>query len=158
MNVVALILLAGGVVLLAYLWRRRTTKAEAEKSIATVFAITPAENAKPPPPEKRTGRARRRRFLSVVHDTRSGLSRRRCDRPQGEMGASFTEEMDPLAEAGALLAHGHDADAEHILKDAIAKDPARHELKIKLLAIYHQRQDRVAFSVLAEELYAALGL
>ena len=158
MNVVALILLAGGVVLLVSLWRRRTTKAEAEKIIAPVFAITPADNAKSPLPEKRTGRARRRRFLSVVHDTRSGLSRRRCDRPQGEMGASFTEEMDPLAEAGALLAHGHDTDAEHILKDAIAKDPARHELKIKLLAIYHQRQDRVAFSVLAEELYAALGL
>ena len=158
MNVVALILLAGGVVLLAYLWRRRTTKAEAEKSIATVFAITPAENAKPPPPEKRTGRVRRRQYLPVVHDTRSGPPRRRCDQPQEAMGASFTEEMDPLAEAGALLAHGHDADAEHILKDAIAKDPARHELKIKLLAIYHQRQDRVAFFVLAEELYAALGL
>lgn len=158
MNVVALILLAGEVVLLVYLWRRRTTKAEAEKSIATVFAITPAENAKPPPPEKRTGRARRRRFLSGVHDRRLGPPRRCCDQPQEAMGASFTEEMDPFAESGALLAHGHDADAEHILKDAIAKDPARHELKIKLLAIYLQRQDRVAFSVLAEELYAALGL
>ncbi len=158
MNVVALILLAGGVVLLVYLWRRRTTMAEAEKSIATVSATTPADNTKSPQPEKRTGRARRRQFLPVAHDRRLGPPRRRCDQPQGVMGASFTEEMSPLAEAEALLAHGHDADAEHILKDAIAKDPARHELKIKLLAIYHQRQDRVAFSVLAEELYAALGL
>ncbi len=72
MNVVALILLAGGVVLLAYLWRRRTTKAEAEKSIATVFAITPADNAKPPLPEKRTGRARRLVDVKVIitHVTR----------------------------------------------------------------------------------------
>ncbi len=155
MNVVValLTLVAGGLILFAYL-RRRNAKAEAEKTIAPVSATTPADNAEP---NKRTSGGRRRQFLPVVHDRRSGSPRRRCDHAQGGMGNSLTEEVDPLAEAEAYLAHGHDGDAEHILKDAIAKDPARYELTIKLLAIYCQRHDEVAFSVLADELSTALG-
>lgn len=156
MNVVALILLAGGVILLAYL-RRRNAKAKSERRIATISATTPAENAKPPQPENRISQARRRQFLPVIHERRSGLPRRRRDHPQGGMGRIVTEELDSLGEAEAYLANGRDRDAEYILKDAIAKHPARHELKIKLLDLYRQRQDQVAFYVLAEELYAALG-
>ncbi len=157
MNAVALAegltLVAGGLILFAYL-RRRNAKAEAEKSIAPVSATTPADNAEP---NNRTSGGRRRQFLPVVHDRRSGSPRRRCDHAQGGMGNSLTEEVDPLAEANAYLAHGHDEDAEHILKDAIAKDPTRHELTIKLLDLYRQHRDQVAFYVLAEELYTVLG-
>ncbi len=157
MNVAALAegltLVAGGLILFAYL-RRRNAKAKAEKSIAPVSATTPAGNAKP---DKRTGGGRRRQFLPVVHDRRSSSPRRRCDHPQGGMGHSSTDEVDPLVEADTYLAHGHDEDAEHILKDAIAKDPTRHELTIKLLHLYRQHRDQVAFYVLAEELYTALG-
>lgn len=71
------------------------------------------------------------------------------------MGNSSTDEVDLLVEADAYLAHGQDA--EHILKDAIAKDPTRHELTIKLLDLYRQHRDQVAFYVLAEELYTALA-
>ncbi len=133
MNVAGLTLVAGGLILFAYLRRRRNAKAEAEKSIAPVSATTPADNAKP---DKRTGGGRRRQFLPVVHDRRSSSPRRRCDHPQGGMGHSSTDEVDPLVEADAYLAHGHDEDAEHILKDAIANDPTRHELKLALAKAY----------------------
>ncbi len=157
MNVAALgeglTLVAGGLILVAYLWQRNA-KAKAEKSIARVSATMLADNAKP---EKRTGGARRRQFLPMVHDCRSGSPRRRCDQPQGGMGNSSTDEVDPLVEADAYLAHGHDEDAAHVLKDAIANDPMRHDLTIKLLDLYREQRDQVAFYVLAEELYTTLG-
>jgi len=107
MNIVALteglILVAGGLILFAYLRRRRNAKAEAEKSIAPVSATTPADNTKSPQPEKRTGRARRRQFLPVGHDCRSGPPRRRCDHPQSGMGNIFAEEVDSLVEADAYF-------------------------------------------------------
>ena len=90
----------GGVILFVYLWRRRNGNAEAEKRIPTISATTPADNAEP---EKRTGRARRRQFLSVVPNRRSGSARRRCDRPQSGMENIFAEELDSLAEADAYL-------------------------------------------------------
>ncbi len=152
MSVAALVggltLVAGGLILFAYLRRRRNGQAEAEKGIPTVSATTPADNAEP---DKRTGGGRRRQFLPVVHDRRSGPARRRCDHPQGGMGNSFTDEVDPLVEADAYLAHGHDKDAEHILKDAIAKDPTRHELKVALAKAYLGRGEiERALSLLEE--------
>jgi len=55
------------------------------------------------------------------------------------------------------LAYGRDETAEEILKDAIIKNPERQELKVKLLEIYHQRNDVRGFETLAEELYASMG-
>ncbi|HEX9628209.1 MAG TPA: FimV/HubP family polar landmark protein [Acidiferrobacterales bacterium] len=78
------------------------------------------------------------------------------DFSQGGMGNIHTDEVDPIAEAEVYLAYGRDEQAEEILKEAIVKDPARHELKQKLLEIYHQRNDVRGFETLAEELYAAL--
>ncbi len=103
MNIVALteglILVAGGLILFAYL-RRRNAKAEAEKRIAPVSATTPADNAEP---NNRTSGGRRRQFLPVVHDRRSGSPRRRCDHPQSGMGNIFAEEVDSLVEADAYF-------------------------------------------------------
>lgn len=78
------------------------------------------------------------------------------DFSQGGMGNIHTDEVDPIAEAEVYLAYGRDEQAEEILKEAVVKDPARHELKQKLLEIYHQRNDVSGFETLAEELYAAL--
>jgi len=78
------------------------------------------------------------------------------DFSQGGMGNIHTDEVDPIAEAEVYLAYGRDEQAEEILKDAIVKDPARQELKGKLLEIYFQRNDVAGFETLAEELYAAL--
>jgi pilus assembly protein FimV len=68
-----------------------------------------------------------------------------------------TSEVDPIAEAEVYMAYGRDVQAEEILKDAIAKEPKRHELHLKLLEIFATRKDSGAFETLAGELYAALG-
>jgi pilus assembly protein FimV len=78
------------------------------------------------------------------------------DFSQGGMGNIHTDEVDPIAEAEVYLAYGRDEQAEEILKEAVVKDPGRHELRQKLLEIYHQRNDLASFETVAEELYAAL--
>ncbi|MHB1951041.1 MAG: FimV/HubP family polar landmark protein [Acidiferrobacteraceae bacterium] len=78
------------------------------------------------------------------------------DFSQGGMGNIHTDEVDPIAEAEVYLAYQRDEQAEEILKEAIQKDSMRHELRLRLLEIYHQRKDVRAFETMAEELYAAL--
>ena len=78
------------------------------------------------------------------------------DFSQGGMGNIHTDEVDPIAEAEVYLAYGRDEQAEEILREAVVKDPSRHELRLKLLEVYHQRNDLGAFETVAEELYAAL--
>lgn len=65
-------------------------------------------------------------------------------------------EVDPIAEAEVYLAYGRDQQAEDILKDALAKDPTRHEVRMKLMEIYASRQDKAAFEAQARELHAAV--
>jgi pilus assembly protein FimV len=72
-------------------------------------------------------------------------------------GVIDTSDVDPIAEADVYMAYGRDAQAEEILKDAIAKEPRRIELHHKLLEIYAGRKDAVAFETVAGELYAILG-
>jgi pilus assembly protein FimV len=55
------------------------------------------------------------------------------------------------------MAYGRDAQAEEILKEAIGKNPDRHEIRVKLLEIYAARRNTSAFESVAGELYAALG-
>ena len=66
-------------------------------------------------------------------------------------------DLDPISEADVYLAYEKFDKAEALLKTAIQADPDRHELKLKLLETYFTKQDREAFEVYAEELYAALG-
>lgn len=73
------------------------------------------------------------------------------------MGAIDSHEVDPIAEAEVYMAYGRDAQAEEILKEALGKDPGRHEISLKLLEIYAARKDTIAFETAASELYAALG-
>jgi len=73
------------------------------------------------------------------------------------LGAIDTHEVDPIAEAEVYMAYGRDAQAEEILKEALIKDPSRHEIALKLLEIYAARKDTVAFETVASELYAGMG-
>jgi pilus assembly protein FimV len=73
------------------------------------------------------------------------------------MGAIDSHEVDPIAEAEVYMAYGRDAQAEEILKEALGKDPSRHEIALKLLEIYASRKDTLAFETSASELYAGLG-
>ncbi|HJU49599.1 MAG TPA: FimV/HubP family polar landmark protein [Pseudogulbenkiania sp.] len=71
------------------------------------------------------------------------------------VGAIDTAEVDPIAEAEVYIAYGRDAQAEEILKDALGRDPSRHEVRLKLMEIHAARQDKEGFGALARELYAA---
>ncbi len=73
------------------------------------------------------------------------------------LGAIDAHEVDPIAEAEVYMAYGRDSQAEEILKEALSKDPNRHEIALKLLEIYAARKDTVAFEAQASELYASLG-
>ncbi|MBT9612592.1 MAG: FimV family protein [Burkholderiales bacterium] len=77
------------------------------------------------------------------------------DFSQAGMGAIDTNDVDPIAEAEVYMAYGRDAQAEEILKEAMSKDPNRHEIQLKLLEIYAGRKNIAAFETLAGELYAA---
>ncbi|MDA8094572.1 MAG: hypothetical protein M0T84_11830 [Betaproteobacteria bacterium] len=79
------------------------------------------------------------------------------DFSQAGLGTIDTHDVDPIAEAEVYMAYGRDAQAEEILKEAMQKDPERHEIQVKLLEIYAARKNLVAFETLASELYAAVG-
>jgi pilus assembly protein FimV len=79
------------------------------------------------------------------------------DFSQGGIGAIDTNDVDPIAEAEVYMAYGRDAQAEEILKEAMSKDPNRHEVQLKLLEIYSGRRNQEAFETIASELYAATG-
>lgn len=131
--------LAAGITAIHYV-RRRRAAVEFEESILSGGSIGP-DNSSISESTSQPG-ASDTSFLS--------------DFSQGGMGNIHTDEVDPIAEAEVYLAYGRDEQAEDILKEAVVKDPARHELKQKLLEIYHQRNDVSGFETLAEELYAAL--
>jgi pilus assembly protein FimV len=69
----------------------------------------------------------------------------------------IAEEVDPVAEAEIFLAYGRDAQAEDLLKEALAAAPARYEIHLKLLQIYANRKDTKAFEQLARELQKGTG-
>ncbi len=79
------------------------------------------------------------------------------DFSQAGLGTIDTHDVDPIAEAEVYMAYGRDAQAEEILKEAIKKNPDRHEVRVKLLEIYAARRNTAAFEAAAGELYAALG-
>jgi len=79
------------------------------------------------------------------------------DFSQAGLGTIDTHDVDPIAEAEVYMAYGRDAQAEEILKEAIGKNPDRHEIRVKLLEIYAARRNIATFEAVAGELYAALG-
>ncbi len=79
------------------------------------------------------------------------------DFSQAGLGTIDTNDVDPIAEAEVYMAYGRDAQAEEILKEAMIKDPNRHEVHLKLLEIYAARKNLIAFETLAGELYASMG-
>ncbi len=140
------VLVSGGIALI-YFRRRQKSIAEFEESILSADAISTEQPATTGSPDSQQKQA-----ATTGGDT-SFLS----DFSQGGMGNIHTDEVDPIAEAEVYLAYGRDETAEEILKEAVVKNPDRQELKLKLLEIYHQRNDVSAFETMAEELYAALG-
>ncbi|MCX7185046.1 MAG: hypothetical protein NTW90_07425 [Nitrosospira sp.] len=65
-----------------------------------------------------------------------------------------TGDVDPVAEAEIYLDYGRDTQAEKTLTEALVKDPNRPEILAKLLEVYVQRKDKVAFEATARTLKA----
>ena len=61
------------------------------------------------------------------------------------VGGGESDEVDPIAEADVYMAYGRDAQAEEILKEALAKDSSRVAVHAKLLEIYANRKDAKSF-------------
>jgi len=78
-----------------------------------------------------------------------GASQASVSQPATGMEA---EEVDPIAEADVYMAYGRDAQAEEILKEALAKDANRAAVHAKLLEIYAHRKDAKSFEQTALKL------
>jgi len=59
-------------------------------------------------------------------------------------------ESDPLTEADVFLAYGRFGPAETMIKEAIAKEPERNDLRLKLLEIFYSAKNKDAFESEAE--------
>ncbi len=145
--VIGIVVLLSGGIALVYFRRRQKSIAEFEESILSADAISTEQSAT-------TGTVVGQQPAAA---TTGGDTSFLSDFSQGGMGNIHTDEVDPIAEAEVYLAYGRDETAEEILKEAMVKNPDRQEIKLKLLEIYHQRNDVSAFETLAEELYAAQG-
>ncbi|HHI92254.1 MAG TPA: hypothetical protein ENK04_01895 [Gammaproteobacteria bacterium] len=66
-------------------------------------------------------------------------------------------DVDPISEADVYLAYGRHQQAEDILREALEKEPDRHEIKLKMLEVFFAAKDRESFEQQAQELHDALG-
>jgi len=71
--------------------------------------------------------------------------------------SNVTDMVDPIEEAQVYIDHGRDTQAEDILKEAMAKDPQRQDVQLKLLEVYAARGDKGAFNKLAKDFNALTG-
>ena len=115
--------------------RRRESKADSEEAGPAPVVGAGASSSSPA-------------FNSTDTDLRSANAR---------AASNITEEVDPVAEAEIFLAYGRDAQAEDLLKEALAAFPTRYEIHLKLLQIYANRKDTRAFEQLARDLQKGTG-
>lgn len=73
------------------------------------------------------------------------------------VGAAESDEVDPIAEADVYMAYGRNAQAEEILKEALAKDGSRIPVHVKLLEIYASQRDLKAFEQSALKVKSLTG-
>ncbi len=60
-------------------------------------------------------------------------------------GEAETEAGDAIAEAETYVAYGRHDQAAQVLENAISREPSRTDLRLKLLSVYADNQDRDAF-------------
>ena len=71
--------------------------------------------------------------------------------------AASGDDVDPMQEAEVYIQYGRDGQAEEILKEALAKDPKREDVQLKLLEVYAGRKDKSAFGKLAGDFNKLTG-
>ena len=71
-----------------------------------------------------------------------------------ETAETAVDDVDPVAEAEVYIAYGRDGQAEEILKEAMARDPGREDVQVKLAEVYAARKDAASFGDVAASLNA----
>ncbi|MGH8703569.1 MAG: FimV/HubP family polar landmark protein [Burkholderiales bacterium] len=71
--------------------------------------------------------------------------------------AAPVEDVDPMQEAEVYIQYGRDGQAEEILKEALARNPTRGDVQLKLLEVYAARKDKIAFGRLAGDFNKLTG-
>jgi len=71
--------------------------------------------------------------------------------------APAVDEVDPVQEAEVYIAYGRDSQAEEILKEAMAREPAREDVQVKLAEVYAARQDGASFGAIAQSVHDLTG-
>jgi pilus assembly protein FimV len=71
--------------------------------------------------------------------------------------APSIDDVDPLQEAEVYIQYGRDGQAEEILKEALARNPRRADVQLKLLEVYAGRKDKDAFGKVAANLNRLTG-
>lgn len=127
-GVIALILI--GALAVRAVKRRRESKADSDDSGPAIVTAAPA-----------------------AASTYGGAAAERAP----EAAAGNGDEVDPVKEAEIFLAYGRDAQAEELLKEALASNPNRQEVRVLLLQIYAKRKDAKSFEQVARELQQATG-
>jgi pilus assembly protein FimV len=139
-NPVALAALGGVIVLLAgygvWAWRRKK-KSQAKFQDSVLDAASGAGAASV--------------FGAPASGAGAGPGASQASVSQAPAGME-AEEVDPIAEADVYMAYGRDAQAEEILKEALAKDANRITVHSKLLEIYANRKDAKSFEQTALKL------
>ncbi len=67
------------------------------------------------------------------------------------------DDVDPVQEAEVYMTYGRDGQAEEILKEAMAQNPSREDVQVKLAEIYANRRDAASFSGVAQSLHGLTG-
>lgn len=82
-----------------------------------------------------------------------------ADEPAEATGVAgpAVDDVDPLAEAEVYIAYGRDGQAEEILKEAMARDPVREDVQVKLAEVYAARKDATSFGDVAASINALTG-
>jgi len=71
--------------------------------------------------------------------------------------APSPDDVDPMQEADVYIQYGRDGQAEEILKEALARNPNREDVQLKLLEVYAARKDVDAFGRVAANLNRLTG-
>jgi pilus assembly protein FimV len=71
--------------------------------------------------------------------------------------AATVDDVDPMQEAEVYIQYGRDGQAEEILKEALARNPRREDVQLKLLEVYAGRKDKSAFGKLAGDFNKLTG-
>ena len=71
--------------------------------------------------------------------------------------AASADDVDPMQEAEVYIQYGRDGQAEEILKEALARNPQREDVQLKLLEVYAGRKDKSAFGKLAGDFNKLTG-